>query len=52
MNDTSLVHVVEMSTKVKHKSGAFKQNNKTHKNGRHRTKGELNDDHKGVVLCS
>lgn len=33
----------------KHKSGPLKQQNKSHKHGRHRTKGELDKSHKGRV---
>jgi len=30
-----------------HKSGPLKQQNKAHKHGRHRTKGQLDKSHKG-----
>ena len=31
-----------------HRPGAFKQQNKTHKTGRHRSKGQLDKDTKGT----
>ena len=31
----------------KHKSGPLKQSNKTHKHGRHKSKGEISASHKG-----
>lgn len=34
---------------LKHKSGPLKQANKSHKHGRHRTKGEVDKSHKGRV---
>ena len=43
----AFAHVVDMSGRLKHKSGPLKQKNKAHKSGRHKTKGELNADHKG-----
>lgn len=32
-----------------HRPGIFKQQNKTHKSGRHRSKGEINKNNKGRV---
>lgn len=34
---------------VVHKSGVLKQHNKSHKRGRHKSKGEINASHKGLV---
>ena len=36
------------SAKSNHRGGVFKQNNKAHKSGRHKTKGELNGERKGI----
>ena len=33
-----------------HRPGAFKQQNKTHKTGRHRSKGQLDKDTKGTQV--
>lgn len=38
-----------METQVRHKPGVFKQQNKTHKTGRHRSKGEIHKNNKGKV---
>nr|XP_032823593.1 pre-rRNA-processing protein TSR1 homolog isoform X1 [Petromyzon marinus] len=38
-----------MADQAVHRAGVLKQKNKTHKNGRHRTKGEIDRDHKGRV---
>jgi len=35
------------SAQVRHRAGAFKQQNKTHKSGRHKSKGQLQKDAKG-----
>ncbi len=32
-----------------HKTGPLKQHNKSHKNGRHKSKGELDAVHKGMM---
>ena len=36
---------------TRHKSGPLKQQNKTHKHGRHRSKNEIDKNNKGTVLC-
>ena len=33
-----------------HKPGPLKQQNKAHKHGRHRTKGQLENSHKGKII--
>ncbi len=38
-----------METQVRHRPGAFKQQNKAHKTGRHRSKGEILNSNKGKV---
>jgi pre-rRNA-processing protein TSR1 len=38
-----------MEAQKTHRPGAFKQQNKTHKTGRHRSKGEIQNNHKGKV---
>ena len=38
-----------METQIRHRPGAFKQPNKTHKTGRHRSKGEILNSNKGKV---
>uniref|UniRef100_A0A8C5DYA1 Bms1-type G domain-containing protein n=1 Tax=Gouania willdenowi TaxID=441366 RepID=A0A8C5DYA1_GOUWI len=49
----TLLHMVKMaSDTVKqqgHRSGIYKQKNKEHKHGKHRTKGEIEREHKGRV---
>jgi len=39
-----------MDAQVKHRPGIFKQSNKTHKTGRHRSKGIIHKDTKGMFL--
>ena len=34
---------------VRHRPGLFKQQNKTHKTGRHRSKGQLQKEARGIV---
>lgn len=36
---------------IRHKSGPLKQQNKTHKHGRHRSKSEIDKNNKGIFLC-
>lgn len=36
-------------TTTRHKSGPLKQQNKTHKHGRHRSKSEIDKNNKGTV---
>lgn len=36
------------SKSVHHKAGPLKQQNKPHKHGRHRTKGQVDDNFKGM----
>jgi pre-rRNA-processing protein TSR1 len=38
-----------MEGQARHKPGVFKQQNKTHKTGRHRSKGEIHKTNKGKV---
>lgn len=33
-----------------HRSGALKQSNKSHKTGRHRSKGAIDNEQKGIAL--
>lgn len=40
---------MEVAQQVRHRPGAFKQQNKSHKTGRHRSKGEIHDQNKGKV---
>lgn len=35
-----------------HRPGAFKQVNKPHKTGRHRSKGSISSEVKGKILCN
>jgi pre-rRNA-processing protein TSR1 len=35
-----------------HRSGPLKQQNKTHKQGKHRSKGQLDNEFKGTVLST
>lgn len=39
-----------MSKHTAHRPGAFKQVNKSHKTGRHRSKGAINNEVKGNIL--
>ena len=39
-----------MDAAVKHRPGIFKQTNKTHKTGRHRSKGIIHKDTKGMFI--
>ena len=41
-----------MADVVKHRPGIFKQSNKTHKTGRHRSKGLIHKDTKGRFVNS
>lgn len=34
-----------------HRSGPLKQKNKTHKTGRHRSKGTIDNEQKGLLFC-
>lgn len=36
-------------TTTRHKSGPLKQQNKTHKHGRHRSKSEIDKNNKGTI---
>lgn len=39
------------SDKVAHRAGVLKQKNKSHKTGRHRSKGVIDNDQKGECSC-
>ena len=39
-----------MSEVVKHRPGIYKQSNKAHKTGRHRSKGLIHKDTKGMFM--
>ena len=41
-----------MDEGVKHRPGIYKQSNKVHKTGRHRSKGLIHKDTKGVFVNS
>ncbi len=41
-----------MPANSKHRSGPLKQKNKAHKNGKHKTKGEVNNVHKGENIIN
>lgn len=42
-----------METQVRHNPGVFKQQNKAHKTGRHRSKGEILKTNKGnLKICT
>ena len=38
-------------SEFRHRPGALKQQNKVHKTGRHRSKGQLNKSNKGAHYC-
>lgn len=41
----------ENNVQDRHRPGLLKQQNKIHKHGRHRSKGEINNANKGNYLC-
>lgn len=54
---STMYHVAKMSEGVQkcqkqavHKSGPLKQHNKSHKHGKHKSKGEINSTHKGIWM--